>query len=843
VLKGFGAFESDLDLSTFDWINGNSDRNWWWQIQALPFLNWFIGCHSISTNEEKKKIKSFVKRSLFNWLDKSIQDIKSPLVWHDHATAFRLRNIVRWINFLVLNDEYRGYLNDAEQKRLLLAVEEHINFLNLEENYSKHTNHGFDQMLVVYSVSLLWSGQYYLAQAGNLAELRLEEELDFAFTSQGVHVENSPGYQKFMISRVELLIELETLGDSKLSIKSASMVGRAKKFLEVITLPNGYIPMIGDTKGDDTGLLNKLTDTIEFYDYSESGYYIAKGLASDGKAIHLVFKCTHLSNYHRHDDDLSFHLFYEDEIIFGDGGLGFYQEKDERRLFLRSNQAHNTIFPLGIKPIRVVSELENQPTMKVIEPGLVVAETSMYGGRLQRVLDVRNLLDFELIIEDKWIELPTTDNDVSCNINFFIPYEISIDKNKKILTKNKKNITIFNSIEENSKERFTFYISEEGCVSNRFASFENATNFGWSIIIKKDEINKTFIEFKGNEDNKELTDLIEPYDNIEFITDTQGRKMFYKFTPAKVPENAPLLVILHGHTYNAKTSNYKNDNWNILCPIDNFGLNKAGAWWLGEDGDYFVKNLLHKLIFKIRTETNSNKCLFFWGSSMGGFGSLLHGMLLNAKAVFSNIPQIKLLETTYSEKNMKTFFEPIFGDDKNSIYNDVTNFINTKHVEDNPLFFLVQSRFDYKNYLEEQGLSFFRKCKDSDINISFEIVPEKGHKVFYTIAESIKKIEKYIDIFEDDIKFINQKNNKLITRTFLNNKSVFLEVINHLDVPYAFYLIHKDSRVDVRWYEYDNTVKFDLLNDTCLKNYYIKIYQKIDNNITYIKKIFICNEC
>lgn len=499
ILKGFGEFESELDLTTFDWINGSSDRNWWWQIQALPFLNWYIGCHDLTSDEEKVLINEFIKKCVFNWIEKSKQDIRTPLLWHDHTTAFRLRHLVRWINFLVLKDLYQDYISFEEQKILLDLVQKHIEFLNFEENYSKHTNHGFDQMLIVYTVSLLWSNVNYLNEAGELAEKRLEEELDFAFTHQGVHVENSPGYQKFMLSRIELLTELKELGDNRLSKKAFDLIERAKKFLEVITMPNGYIPMIGDTKGDDKGLQVQLSENIEFYDYSESGYYIAKGLASDGKAIHLVFKCSHMSNYHRHDDDLSFHLFYDDEVIFGDGGLGFYQEKDERRIFLRSNQAHNTVFPLGIDAIRVPNELKAKPTMKVLEPGLVVAETSMYGGRLQRVLDIRNLKDFEMIIQDRWLELPEAKEQ---KINFYLPYSSRLSNlmNKcEFKTPNKKVVVLY------ANNFNSFYVNtgwnqenNYGCtVSKKFANFTNCSNFGWNGFILKNYNYQIILSING----------------------------------------------------------------------------------------------------------------------------------------------------------------------------------------------------------------------------------------------------------------------------------------------------------------------------------------------------------
>ncbi len=842
ILKGFGEFESELDLTTFDWVNGSSDRNWWWQIQALPFLNWYIGYYDLTTAEEKTKINEFVKKSVFNWIEKSEQEIKSPLLWHDHATAFRLKHLVRWINFLVLNDLYQDYISIEEQKTLLDLVQKHVEFLNLEENYSKHTNHGFDQMLIVYTVSLLWSNIEYLIKAGELAEKRLEEELDFAFTHQGVHVENSPGYQKFMLSRIELLTELKELGDDRLSKKAFDLIERAKKFLEVITMPNGYIPMIGDTKGDDKGLSSNLSEQIEFYDYSESGYYIAKGLASDGKAVHLVFKCAHMSNYHRHDDDLSFHLFYDDEVIFGDGGLGFYQEKDERRIFLRSSQAHNTVFPLEIDAIRVPSELIAKPTMKVLEPGLVVAETSVYGGRLQRVLDIRNLKDFEMIIQDRWLELPGLNSDINFNINFFIPkqFDIKYLNDECLFVTSKNNKVVLKNINEiNNNNRTSFYVSKDTYISNKFAEFDKATNFGWTILTKNKTLYKTIIKIKKNIEKEPLI-ISDIYNDFAYITDSKNRKMYYQFTPAKEPSNAPLLVILHGHTFNAKPSKYKNEDWNILCPIDNFGVNNAGSWWLGEKGDFFVKDLLQTLIFKIRNDINSNKGLFFWGSSMGGYGALLHGMMLNAKAIYANIPQIKLLGSSYSEKNMKKFFEPIFGTDENSIFNDVTNFLDILNPQDNPLFFLVQSRFDYKNYLEEQGLYFLQKCKDNNINISFEIVPENGHKVFYSIDESVKKLEKYIDIMEEDIKYKKNKNESIDCKLIVNKNKIFVKVLNSKNELYCFYLMHMKERIDVRWYEFKNYVVFEIDGNIDINNCFVKIFKKTYNKILK-KEIFFNN--
>lgn len=53
--------------------------------------------------------------------------------------------------------------------------------------------------------------------------------------------------------------------------------------------------------------------------------------------------------------------------------------------------------------------------------------------------------------------------------------------------------------------------------------------------------------------------------------------------------------------------------------------------------------------------------IYFWGSSMGGFGALLHGYLNRAKAVYANVPQTKLLGTAYSDFGMRKYFEKIFS--------------------------------------------------------------------------------------------------------------------------------------------------------------------------------------
>ena len=58
--------------------------------------------------------------------------------------------------------------------------------------------------------------------------------------------------------------------------------------------------------------------------------------------------------------------------------------------------------------------------------------------------------------------------------------------------------------------------------------------------------------------------------NIEI----NGRSIVFYFTPAE-SENKPILFIFHGHGYNKIHAAFKSPNFNVVCPIDDFG------WALG----------------------------------------------------------------------------------------------------------------------------------------------------------------------------------------------------------------------------------------------------------------------
>lgn len=460
-LKGFE--DTTLDIINFDWNGIERDRNWWWQAQALPFLNWYIDSYNLQNEEERKKYFSLCIVAIDNWNTKT-ESCESPLAWHDHGTAFRTRNIVNWVTFCYIRDAEIIALSDNINLSKLII--EHLEWLLDNENYSKYTNHGFDQAMILLTISIMFNTDELEPQR-LVSRQRLEEEIKFAFTDEGVHKENSPGYQKFMLGRLKQLRTLKPLGEQIISNLAESYIEKAEEFLRVITLPNGYLPMIGDTKGEDRGLKYSQKNTVDILNYSASGYVIIRGKTITDKNFHLLFKCSYLSNYHRHDDDLSLHLFFDNVVVLGDGGLGSHNEMNEKRKILRSKIAHNVPYIVGMNPIRSETMLEKskEPCVHILG-NKITAESYSYGIPIRREIDFTELLIGNLCIKDKILE----DSEMVLATHFYSPSKISKEKESLIIENSEKVIA---KIDPLTKGLFHYIPSIYSSVYNIFEEKES----------------------------------------------------------------------------------------------------------------------------------------------------------------------------------------------------------------------------------------------------------------------------------------------------------------------------------------------------------------------------------
>ncbi len=390
------------------------NRNWQWQLHKWSFYIGFLAAYD-ATKEEKylKRLEELI----VNWYECNYtDDHPSEMSWHDHATALRLGSLI-YIWEYVRTSDYR--MSDTSLMILLNIVETHCDILSTEKFYMRHNNHGFDQSLFLYLASVNFPTLKNADKWHAIALERLLDEIDIAFTSEGMHIENSPSYLIGMLQRVDLVSKMLHHYEPKEHLGLDALVNDSLRCLAYLIHPDGSLPMLGDTDHSTrVYTMNHLKqyDNFQLFQYmqtkakkgligehipdavfAESGYAVFRdGWHTEDtfdSMIHLVFKCGFLSNFHRHDDDLNFILMGMGEYWFVDGGIYNYAEQDPYRLYLRSDKAHNIPVLAGVKASRRLTK-EKKQQARIIDHSLshdiswVKAQSYMYPGfRMTRKIE------------------------------------------------------------------------------------------------------------------------------------------------------------------------------------------------------------------------------------------------------------------------------------------------------------------------------------------------------------------------------------------------------------------------------------------------------------------------
>ncbi len=305
----------------------------------------------------------------------------NSFVWYDHGTALRANNLIYYA--LVARESENLSAETAELIESMLR--EHEEFLADDANYTKNHNHGiFQDQSLIYIAYYLddENSEEYL----NIAKERLAGQEDFAFNSEMVHVENSPGYQAGVMDLFWVVADfLEQYGDEYGQHIHEDLV-QAARFMSYIVKPNGIVAEIGDTnsaaktnKADSvedisaeqqetmTTDLETLQDlyfgstelqyaqTMGQYGqkpeetaafYPQSGYYISHNSwekENYSQSTWQMFKSGYESKTHKHADDNSFMLYSKGYDIFVDPGWYNYMTGDPYRDYFVSSSAHNTV--------------------------------------------------------------------------------------------------------------------------------------------------------------------------------------------------------------------------------------------------------------------------------------------------------------------------------------------------------------------------------------------------------------------------------------------------------------------------------------------------------------------
>lgn len=408
--SGFGAARLDL-LS--DWTaNPFNDRSWQWQTASLNFMPWLIAYYGASAPAAEPRFAIDAVRSWCTATETGLRDYE--FARHDHAIAVRTENLLLLAGYLAS----RGLCSDARLE-LEALIDGLCGLLEDDAFYSRHTNHGIEQSRILATAAYVLDGHPASARRWDIAMARLADELAFAFTREGVNVENSPGYHDYVCNAFLKIVRAFPRGRMEtLRRRIDALMPKAMRFLAHIVRPDGKLPVIGDTQ------LRGVHSRFDAYadrpeaawleyatsngrrghppeettaSFPESGYLIVRDrwrkVGDTGKDVHLVMKCGYRSRYHRHDDDLNLVLFFGEDWLV-DGGAYSYEEASPVRRYLRSKWAHNV--PVIQHPGRGWRALSTRSYGAALEVDLADdgslaarARTGAYAGhRASRLLEV-----------------------------------------------------------------------------------------------------------------------------------------------------------------------------------------------------------------------------------------------------------------------------------------------------------------------------------------------------------------------------------------------------------------------------------------------------------------------
>lgn len=587
----------------------------------------------------------------------------NSMAYHDETTAQRLNIILGVIlafEKISLDYDLSEFRRFADDTAALLMTDEFHSGLN---------NHGMFQDIALrnYAVVASWSEMNIRRAALATSSDRLGKYFLHAFTSEGVHVENTPTYH-LMVARslkthVDILRSLEAENISLLN----DLLNDASDFATNIMVPSGSFPPISDTtKVDLRNLSGKIFDSEFDYScsagqigtrpevtsvaYPKSGYAIYRSDWDDKSATYLLFQAAYNNDYHKHSDDLSIVLYSAGREILTDPGPYSYNYKDPFSKYAYSQFAHNNIVIDGTSLPRTDDKASTVRLTKTsIDDNLfsVVGENGRFSDTTHtRQVDVSGQKREETItVVDTLITGNTHEFTQHWNIGEgleVVPhgngFEV-FDGDKKLL---------------DAKIESSFPIT-----LSTLSGAEKPKIMGWtfpSFGVKR-PANVVCIEFSG-QGKLELKVKFE-LSNFNYvdrrlaITDsnkweryTNKRGLNYlEIDSSSDDSSAPLVFVftamapIGDFSYNYKATLDKIPA-HCFYIMDDFG--DQGSYYLQEKNDRSIFETVQSFITEKMEKHSIQQAVYFLGTSKGATAALLHGLMFEEAQIFIGAPQTKI---------------------------------------------------------------------------------------------------------------------------------------------------------------------------------------------------------
>jgi len=315
-----------------------------WNVDPYADRNWCAQLHMWRLIDNH--LLEFERTNDVMWLKLPIAIIDD---WYDfHVTRNQISKFA-WMDMMVgLRAMKLAFVISAHQSGLITLqptqlrayeklAELHLDFL-LDINNVSYSNHTFIDM---HGLAALGSvvHEKYKAKIDSFLKQVIPLLISSQFNEQGVHLENSTGYQFFGIQCLKRLKSSKWFDTYNVD----DLLHLAHEINTYFKMPDGRCVPIGDTDGAPMTNTPECCFTATCQLINMSGYVIAR---DDGKgrceeASYIFFMAAFNSRFHKQCDDLSCVWFEGEDILCDAGKFGY--KASEMRGYAQSTRAHNTI--------------------------------------------------------------------------------------------------------------------------------------------------------------------------------------------------------------------------------------------------------------------------------------------------------------------------------------------------------------------------------------------------------------------------------------------------------------------------------------------------------------------
>lgn len=388
--EGYGIIKLDDEIP---WqLENEQQRSWNFHIHSWDMLESLL--NGYDQTHDTRFLKPAIRIAV-DWVDKHSNtaantDI-SPFAWYDMAVGIRAGRLAHIIDAGIQS----GLLDSQAREILWSSLMLHHTYLSNDANILFYNNHGFFQIAGQIEMGRRFAKESPLMkQALEQGKKRLKQILKQQFAIDGVHIEHSPYYFRWVYETLKVMADSSVIDDAEI----LAFIKKIEIVLSWFVLPNGKLANFGDS--DYESLLCESGEaewrwrtpemryvvsagkagtppSARIAVFREGGYFIVRQSSKTrpndfSKSSYLAQIAAFHSRTHKQADDLSFIWSDRGSCILVDAGRYGYIGRtevnselwqdghwysDKNRIYCESTRAHNTLefdgknYPRkGVKP-------------------------------------------------------------------------------------------------------------------------------------------------------------------------------------------------------------------------------------------------------------------------------------------------------------------------------------------------------------------------------------------------------------------------------------------------------------------------------------------------------------